>query len=100
MAGPRGFETSDVLDAAVDSFWSAGFDAVSVRDLETATGLKAAGLYNAFGDKRGLFLAALTAYVNTRVRERIARRGRDPAFGASSRRSSGSPSRIRGAAGA
>ena len=39
-----------------------GYAATSIRDLERATGLKAASLYNAFGNKAGLFNAVLDRY--------------------------------------
>jgi TetR/AcrR family transcriptional regulator, transcriptional repressor for nem operon len=44
-----------------------------VKDLVDETGLTPASLYNAFGDKRALFRAALDHYVDTSVGERIKR---------------------------
>ncbi len=51
-----------VLERSLSAFWMRGFEGASIRDLVEATGLKAQSLYNAFGDKRGLFLAALARY--------------------------------------
>jgi TetR/AcrR family transcriptional repressor of nem operon len=73
MARPREFDEADVLDAAVACFWSRGYEATSVRDLIETTGLTGASLYNAFGDKRALFRAALDRYVETSIGERIRR---------------------------
>ncbi len=48
-----------------------GFATVSVRDIESATGLHATSLYKAYGSKEGLFVAALTAYNEMVVRKRV-----------------------------
>lgn len=61
------------MDGAVDCFWSRGYEATSVRDLADHMGIGGASLYNAFGDKRALFVAALEHYANRTSRERIAR---------------------------
>ncbi len=50
------------LDAAMALFWSRGYGAVSIDDLVQATGTARYGLYAAFADKRGLYLAALARY--------------------------------------
>jgi TetR/AcrR family transcriptional regulator, transcriptional repressor for nem operon len=63
MARPREFDEDVVLDAAIQCFWNRGFEATSVKDLIDRTGITAASLYNAFGDKRALFRAALDHYV-------------------------------------
>jgi TetR/AcrR family transcriptional repressor of nem operon len=44
------------------AFWDRGYSATSITDLTRATGLHPGGLYNEFGDKRGLFVAALRRY--------------------------------------
>lgn len=43
-------------------FWRVGYGATSIQDLEKATKLRRGSLYNAFGDKEGLFVAALKRY--------------------------------------
>jgi len=79
MARPREFDEGTVLDAALDHFWARGFDATSMRDLIECTGLTAASLYNAFGDKRSLYRQALDRYVERGIRERLERcRGLPP----------------------
>ncbi len=57
-----------MLDDVVRHFWSRGFSATSVRDIEAATGIGIASLYNAFGSKRALFLAALERYSEQKTR--------------------------------
>ncbi|WP_207005553.1 TetR/AcrR family transcriptional regulator [Trinickia mobilis] len=73
MARPREFDEAAALDATVQCFWSRGYEATSVKDLIDTTGLTAASLYNAYGDKRGLFRAALDHYVESSVMARIRR---------------------------
>jgi TetR/AcrR family transcriptional repressor of nem operon len=73
MARPREFDEGAVLDAAVLCFWSRGYEATSVRDLVEKTGITAASLYNAFGDKRAIYEKALDHYVEGSVADRIRR---------------------------
>src|SRR5271155_5916307 len=73
MARPREFDEGAVLDAAVLCFWSRGYEATSVRDLVEKTGITAASLYNAFGDKRALYQRALDRYVEESISGRIRR---------------------------
>ncbi len=65
MAGrgrPREFDAECVLEDALRLFWKQGFEGTHKRDLLAATGLASQSLYNAFGDKRALYLAVLDAY--------------------------------------
>jgi TetR/AcrR family transcriptional repressor of nem operon len=73
MARPREFKESAVLDAAVLCFWKQGYEATSVRDLVEHTGIAAASLYNAFGDKRALYEKALDQYIEDSIADRIRR---------------------------
>jgi TetR/AcrR family transcriptional regulator, transcriptional repressor for nem operon len=73
MARPREFDDEAVLDAAIQCFWSRGYEATSVKDLIDKTGITAASLYNAFGDKRTLFRTALEQYVEGGIGERMRR---------------------------
>jgi TetR/AcrR family transcriptional repressor of nem operon len=63
MVRPREFEEALVVEQAMMVFWRKGYQGTSVQDLVEATGLQRGSLYGAFGDKHGLFLAALDAYV-------------------------------------
>ena len=62
-----------VLDAAIQCFWARGYEATSVKDLVGRAGITAASLYNAYGDKRGIFQTALVHYVDSSIGERIRR---------------------------
>jgi TetR/AcrR family transcriptional repressor of nem operon len=62
---PRAFEPEVALDSAMRRFWSQGFEATSLDDLEAATGLSRSSLYNTFGTKRELFEHALRRYLDT-----------------------------------
>ncbi|KAA0100821.1 TetR/AcrR family transcriptional regulator [Mycolicibacterium sp. P1-18] len=62
MARPRTFDERDVVTAARDQFWAAGYAGTSVEDLTEATGLGRGSLYGAFGDKHHLYLRALDDY--------------------------------------
>ncbi len=48
-------------------FWRRGYDGATLEALDRATGLNRGSLYNAFGDKRDLFLAALSRYVRQAI---------------------------------
>jgi TetR/AcrR family transcriptional repressor of nem operon len=62
MARSREFCPSEALDKAMRVFWAKGYFATSIDDLVNATGVSRYGLYGEFGDKNGLFLAALEHY--------------------------------------
>ena len=73
MSRPRAFEEVAALEAAIDCFWRRGFEATSIRDLAASMRIGGTSLYNAFGDKRSLFVQALERYVERATRARIAR---------------------------
>ena len=63
MAGrPRKAEPEVALTAAMNAFWTKGYEATSMSDLTKATGLHKASLYQTFGDKHQLFVSALKLY--------------------------------------
>jgi TetR/AcrR family transcriptional repressor of nem operon len=59
MGRRRGFDEAEVVAAAWAEFTGRGYEAASIDDLVAATGLARGSLYQAFGSKRGIFLAAL-----------------------------------------
>ncbi len=59
---PRQFDREAVLTSAVEVFWEKGYAGASLDDLTGAMGISRPSLYAAFGDKEGLFLAALAHY--------------------------------------
>jgi TetR/AcrR family transcriptional repressor of nem operon len=67
VSRPRAFDLPGVLDAARDAFWSRGYEATSLADLEACTGLSRSSLYQAFDSKWGLFEAALARYQERNV---------------------------------
>ena len=71
MGRLKAFDEDKVLDRAVDCFWQHGYEATSVRDLADRMGIGGASLYNAYGDKRALFITALARYADRSMRERI-----------------------------
>ena len=73
MARPREFDEATVLDAAMQCFWAQGYKSTSVKDLIERTGLTAASLYNAYGDKRAMFRTALDHYIENSIGARIRR---------------------------
>ena len=62
MARPIAFDRTYVLQQAIQLFWLQGYSNTSIKNLVSVTGLQPGSLYAAFGDKRGLFLAALDVY--------------------------------------
>ncbi|MGI9270577.1 MAG: TetR/AcrR family transcriptional regulator [Woeseiaceae bacterium] len=66
---PREFDEEAALEAAMDAFWSKGYEATSMADLCGCTGLHKGSLYQAFGDKHQLFMDALKHYSDSEFRE-------------------------------
>jgi TetR/AcrR family transcriptional repressor of nem operon len=62
MARPIEFDREEVFQKAIGVFWQKGYNATSIKNLVEATGLQPGSIYSAFGDKRGLFLAAMDGY--------------------------------------
>jgi TetR/AcrR family transcriptional regulator, transcriptional repressor for nem operon len=59
---PRRFDEDQVIHDAMLAFWRHGYDGAGAEVLATATGIGVSSLYNAFGSKHGIFLAALGLY--------------------------------------
>lgn len=65
MARQKGFDRNEALDKAMKAFWARGYEATSVQDLVDCMGINRGSLYDTFGDKHKLFLAALDRYGKT-----------------------------------
>ncbi|MFS2217440.1 TetR/AcrR family transcriptional regulator [Telluria sp. Tellsp104] len=65
MARTKVFDPAAALDAAVRVFWEQGYEATSTDDLVRAMGIGRQSMYDTFGDKKQLYLAALTHYTDT-----------------------------------
>ncbi|AXB78923.1 TetR/AcrR family transcriptional regulator [Novosphingobium sp. P6W] len=73
MARPREFDRESALEKATNVFWSKGFAATSTDDLLQAMGIGRQSLYNAFGDKRQLYLEALRTYQRNTTSDHVRR---------------------------
>jgi AcrR family transcriptional regulator len=63
---PRGFDREEALRQALRLFWSAGYEGVSVAQLQKAMGgIAAPSFYAAFGSKEGLFREAIDLHCRT-----------------------------------
>jgi len=62
---PRAFDEAVVLGAAMRLFWRDGYSGASVPEISAATGLSTSSLYNAYGSKLDLLVAALDHYSDT-----------------------------------
>jgi TetR/AcrR family transcriptional repressor of nem operon len=67
VARTKEFEPEKALTMAMDLFWRRGYEATSVHDLLEEMGIGRGSMYDTFGDKRALFLAALDRFEETRV---------------------------------
>ncbi len=62
MARHKEFDREVVLDRALKTFWSQGYEGTSIQDLVERMGINRGSLYGSFGNKQSLFLAALERY--------------------------------------
>jgi TetR/AcrR family transcriptional repressor of nem operon len=62
MARHKEFDRDEALQKAMEVFWERGYEATSVRDLVGHTGVNRQSLYDTFGGKHALYLAALDRY--------------------------------------
>lgn len=67
MARPREFDVDSAIERAMDVFWSKGYEAASLDDLCTATGLGRSSLSATFGNKRELLPQTVDYYVERRT---------------------------------
>lgn len=66
MARTKEFDPDAALQAALELFWSRGYEATSMADLVEHLGIGRASIYATFGNKRDLYLKALDRYGETR----------------------------------
>ncbi|WP_020652979.1 TetR/AcrR family transcriptional regulator [Massilia niastensis] len=65
MARTKVFDPRLALEAAMEVFWEKGYEASSTDDLLTAMKIGRQSMYDTFGDKKQLYLAALEHYIDT-----------------------------------
>ena len=78
MPRKKEFGVDTVLDNAMQAFWSRGYKATSLNDLLDCMQIQRASLYNAFGDKRTLFIETLRRYDAIHRRAEVAKRANMP----------------------
>jgi TetR/AcrR family transcriptional regulator, transcriptional repressor for nem operon len=62
MPRNKAFQEDNALEKAMHVFWKKGYNATSMEDLVTAMGINRASLYDTFGDKKQLYMAALRQF--------------------------------------
>ncbi len=62
MARPIEFNKTIALEAAVEAFWTNGYERTSLQDLVDSMDLSKSSFYNAYGSKHNLFADALLSY--------------------------------------
>lgn len=71
MARQREFDIDRAVDKAIRVFWQNGYDGTTIQDLVDATGVSRASLYAVFGNKEGVFNAAIDRYMSGGVGQMI-----------------------------
>ena len=56
------FNREETLTKAMQVFWQKGYKATSMKDLVEEMGIQPGSIYNTFGDKHSLFIAAIEHY--------------------------------------
>lgn len=65
---PREFNPEDFLMSSLEVFWCKGFHATSMADLMQVSGLASASIYRLYPDKKSIFIAALSKYMEDGLR--------------------------------
>ncbi|MEC4805210.1 MAG: TetR/AcrR family transcriptional regulator [Jaaginema sp. PMC 1079.18] len=71
MSRAKTFNQHEVLTKAMETFWLHGYEKSSMRLLVQNMGINRASLYDTFGDKKALFLAAIAHYNQTIIEQAI-----------------------------
>ena len=64
MARKKQYIEEEVIEKAVNVFWENGYVSTSIRELEKEMGINQFSIYSSFGNKKGVFLRALSHYRN------------------------------------
>ena len=59
---PRAYDAEAALKRATEEFWQTGYSGTSLDSIAAATGMNPPSLYAAFGNKRAIYLKALSRY--------------------------------------
>ena len=71
MARKKEFDREEVLTQAMNTFWRYGYEGTSMQLLVSNMGINRGSLYDTFGDKRSLFLAAIACYEHSVMRSML-----------------------------
>jgi len=71
MARTKEFDKEEVLTKAMYTFLQNGYEGTSMQTLVSTMGINRGSLYDTFGDKRSLFLAAIAHYEATVVKSAV-----------------------------
>lgn len=69
MPWEKTFSIDEAIDNATLVFWAKGFESTSLADLLKATGVNKGSFYNAFGNKKKLFIESLLKYEREQRRD-------------------------------
>src|SRR5689334_12587104 len=61
---PRAYDPDAAMRSARDTFWRGGYAGTSLEDLAAGMGMNRPSIYAAFGDKRSLYLRAVSDYAD------------------------------------
>ena len=62
MPRPKEFEPDEILEKAMTLFWKQGYEGTSLQELVDHLGINRFSIYDTFGNKHELFLAAVDHY--------------------------------------
>lgn len=65
MSRKPSFDRADVVQRALRLFWTKGYHATSLKDLELALDMRPGSIYAAFGSKENIFIEALNLYAES-----------------------------------
>lgn len=74
MARSKEFDEKQALRKAMELFWQQGYEKTSMQELVDYMGIHRRSIYDTFGDKRTLFLSALSHYeelTTTEMKKRV-----------------------------
>lgn len=66
------FNPDEVLESAMEVFWRKGYKPSSIQELVDSMGINRFSIYNTFGGKHELFMAAFQRYVDKIAEESLA----------------------------
>lgn len=68
MSGPpKQFDRDEVINKAMQVFWTKGYEATSMQDLVNCMGINRASMYDTFGNKREIFHLAINGYCHNAI---------------------------------